>query len=56
MLSPNTPPVRRGFRWVLRPGCQFQNCQQAENCMGQTWPHWIEIKTDKVPFNASFDR
>lgn len=43
-LTPFSPPVRKGFRWVLRSGCVCSTCPWGENCIGRTWRHWIEVK------------
>jgi hypothetical protein len=64
--SPDRPPrKRRGFRWEFREGCQCKTCPWKGNCLGETWPHWREIKegTDvsiglvkkkKLPLYCSF--
>jgi hypothetical protein len=39
-----SPPPRPGFRWEYRKGCRCVTCPWKGNCLGETRPHWIEIK------------
>lgn len=35
---------RTGFRWERRNGCACKSCPWKGNCLGETWPHWIESR------------
>lgn len=41
---PKKPKDRPGFHWEQRDGCSCKTCPWKGNCLGETWPHWIEIK------------
>jgi hypothetical protein len=44
-IDPNRPPPKRaGFRWEYREGCNCKACPWKGNCLGETWPHWREVK------------
>jgi len=48
-MKPNRsrpPAKRRGFRWEFREGCQCKTCPWKGNCLGETRPHWIEVKEE----------
>ena len=48
------PPLfrvnRKGYRWEWRDGCRCKSCPWKGNCLGETWPHWIEValETEKA--------
>lgn len=46
-LNPQKLPKKRdGFRWEWRDGCDCKFCPWKGNCLGETRPHWIEVKDD----------
>ncbi len=45
MLDRRNPPKSRpGFRWEYREGCRCEWCFWKGNCLGETWPHWREVR------------
>lgn len=45
------PADRLGYHYVYKNGCDGNcNCPWKGNCIGETWPHWIEEEKMAVQF------
>lgn len=42
-----SPPFERpGYRWERKQGCACKACPWKDDCKGQEWPHWVEVKDE----------
>ncbi len=39
-----TRKAKPGYKWEYRQGCKCENCPWKGNCIGETYPHWVEVK------------